>query len=108
MPRKCPGMECTARWRQCRRKVYVFETDKEAQRAAQLDIDLALRCGLSLERIYRVAAWLLTDGANPHRLYHYKASGAAEAAYVAYRDKHKFVECTGPDERTPHWKLLFG
>lgn len=86
---------------------YVFGTDKEAQRAAQLDLNLAVRCGLSLERIYRVAAWLLTDGANPHRLYHYKASGAAEAAYVAHRDKHMFVECGWPDERTPHWKMLF-
>jgi hypothetical protein len=87
---------------------YVFETDKAAQRAAQLDLDLAMRCGLSLERIYRVAAWLLTDGANPHRLYHYKASGAAEAAYAAYCGRHPFIECAWPDERTPHWKLLFG
>ncbi len=87
---------------------YVFETDKEAQCAAQLDFELAMGRGLSLERIYRVAAWLLTDGVNPRRLYHYKASGAAEAAYVAYRYKHKFVECTWLDERTLHWKMLFG
>jgi len=87
---------------------YVFSKDKEAQRAAQLDLDLAAHCGLGLERIYRAAAWLLTDGANPHRLYHYQAWSAAEAAYVAYRDRGQFVEGVWPDERTPHWKLLLG
>ena len=87
---------------------YAFETVQDAQRAAQLDCDLAVRCGLSVQRLRHMAAWLLTDGANPHRLYHYKASSAAAAAYAAYRDKSKFVERTWPDDRTQHWTLLLG
>jgi hypothetical protein len=87
---------------------YVFSKDKEAQRAAQLDFDLAVRCGLSIERIYRVAAWLLTDGANPHRLYHYHAADALDAAYDIYCARQGFVQCAWPDERTQHYKLLFG
>ena len=85
---------------------YAFETDKAAQRAARLDCDLAMRCGLSVQRIYRIAAWLLTDGAKPHRLYHYRVANALDAAYNAYCAQQGFVQCVWPDERTPHWTLL--
>jgi hypothetical protein len=87
---------------------YTFVTEDDAHRAAQLDCDLAVRCGLSVQHMRRQTAWLLTDGANPHRLYHYKAPGTTEAAYAVYRDSLKFVECTWPDDRTQHWRLLFG
>ena len=87
---------------------YSFENSKAAQRAAQLDCDLAVRCGLSVQRIYRIAAWLLTDGARPHRLYHYHATDASNAAFKAYCTQHGFVHCLWPDDRTPHWKLLLG
>jgi hypothetical protein len=63
---------------------------------------------LSVQRIYRVAAWLLTDGAKPHRLYHYHVTAALDAAYDAYCAEQGFVQCTWPDERTPHYKLLLG
>ena len=85
---------------------YTFEDDKSAQRAAQLDCDMAMRCGLSVQRIYHIAAWLLTDGATPHRLYHYHATGASDAAYKAYCTQHNLAQCTWPDERTQYWKLL--
>jgi hypothetical protein len=87
---------------------YSFKTEKDAGRAAQLDCDLAVRCGLSVQRIYRIAAWLLTDGAKAHRLYHYYVANALETAYNAYCTQQGFVQSTWPDERTPHWKLLFG
>lgn len=87
---------------------YTFETERDAQRAAQLDNDLAMRCGLSVQRLRRMAAWLLTDGANPHRLYHCESSSDADEAYAAYRDKHRFVERAWPDDRTQHWTLLSG
>lgn len=87
---------------------YTLRNEKDAGRAAQLDCDLAVQCGLSIQRIFRVAAWLLTDGASPHRLYHYPASDASEAAFHAYCAQHNFVLGQWPDERTPHWKLLFG
>jgi hypothetical protein len=86
---------------------YTLASEKDASRAAQLDCDLAVRCGLSIQRIYRIAAWLLTDGARPHRLYHYPASDASETAFHAYCAQHNFVLGQWPDERTPHWKLLF-
>ncbi len=86
---------------------YTFANEKAAQRAAQLDCDLAMRCGLSIQRIYRLAAWLLTDGARPHRLYHYHATEASDAAYQAYCAQNDFVQRTWPDEMTPHWKFLF-
>ena len=87
---------------------YVLKTEEEVRQAAQLDCDLAVRCGLSVQRLNRLAARLLTDGANPHRLYHYKVSEAAEAQYAAYCAEHHFVECAWPDKRTQHWTLLFG
>ena len=87
---------------------YTLSNDKDAGRAAQLDSDLAVRCGLSIQRIYRIAAWQLTDGATAYRLYHYPASDASEAASHAYCAQHNFVLSRWPDERTPHWKLLFG
>jgi hypothetical protein len=87
---------------------YSFKTEQDARRASQLDCDLALRDGVSLQRSNRFAAWLLTDGANPHRLYHYPSSSAADAAYAAYCAKHNCVKCTWPDERTQYWPLLLG
>jgi hypothetical protein len=87
---------------------YSFPSEKDASRAAQLDCDLAMRCGLSVQRIYRIAAWLLTDGAQPHRLYHYHVTDALDAAYDAYCAEQGFVRCAWPDEHTPHYKLLFG
>jgi len=86
---------------------YTFKTEQDARRASQLDCDLALRDGVSLQRSNRLAAWLLTDGANPHRLYHYLSSSAADAAYAAYCAKYNCVKCTWPDDRTQHWPLLF-
>ncbi len=87
---------------------YVFESEKDARRAAQLDSDLAATGGLSLQRLPRLATWLLTDGANPYRAYHYPASRETDERYAAYCAQHQFVACTWPDERTEHWKLLFG
>jgi hypothetical protein len=86
---------------------YTLASEKDAGRAAQLDCDLALNCGLSIQRIYRVAAWLLTDGARPHRLYHYHITDALDAAFTAHCAEEGFAPCAWPDERTPHWKLLF-
>jgi hypothetical protein len=86
---------------------YTLPSEKDASRAAQLDSDLALRCGLHVQRIFRVSAWLLTDGARPHRLYHYHVTEALDAAFQAYCAEEGYAVCTWPDERTPHWKLLF-
>lgn len=92
---------------QNRPTAYTFKTEADARRAAQLDNDLAINSGLSVQRVPRIAAWLLTDGANPHRLYHYSQSSAADAEYAAYCAKHNFVECAWPDDKTRHWTLLF-
>ncbi len=86
---------------------YSFKTEQDARRASQLDCDLALRDGVSLQRSNRLGAWLLTDGVKPHRLYHYPASSAADAAYAAYSAQHHCVESMWPDERTQYWPLLF-
>ena len=86
---------------------YSFKIEQDARRASQLDCDLALRDGVSLQRSNRLAAWLLTDGARPHRLYHYSSTSAADAAYTTYCAQHRCVESTWPDERTQYWPLLF-
>ena len=87
---------------------YSFKAEQDARRASQLDCDLALRDGVSVQRSNRLAAWLLTDGANPHRLYHYPSSSAVEPMYAAYCAQHHCIESTWPDERTQYWPLLFG
>lgn len=87
---------------------YSFESEKDAHRAAQLDSDLAANTGLDLQKMSRMAAWLLTDGAKPYRLYHYAGSSAADAACAVYCAKNNFVECSWPDEKTRHWLFLFG
>ena len=87
---------------------YTLETEKDARLAAQLDKDLTLKAGLSLQRLNRVAAWVLTDGGNPHRLYHYKMSPETDAQYAAYCANHHCLRRNWPDEHTQHWKLLFG
>jgi len=86
---------------------YKFETELDARRVAQLDSDLAINSGLGLQRRYHMAAWLLTDGVNPYRIYRYGSSKAADARYADYCAKHHFVECNWPDDLTLHWKLLF-
>ncbi len=86
---------------------YGFETEKEARLAAQLDSDLVAGSGLSLQKMHRLAAWVLGDGANPYRIYHYRQSRFAEAEYATFCAKHKCVECAWPDEQTEHWKFLF-
>ncbi len=87
---------------------YSFEAEKDAHRAAQLDSDLAVGSGLSIQRLDRVGAWLLTDGANPHRLYSYQSSAAIGAACAAYGQKNGFIQAHWPDEHTRHFPLLFG
>ncbi len=87
--------------------LYRFKAEKDAQRAAQLDRDLAVNSGLGTQRIPRMGAWLLTDGANPHRLYCYPTGASIEAVCAAYCAQYSFVEGMWPDERTRHWPLLF-
>lgn len=86
---------------------YSFENMTEAHRAAQLDNDLVAGSGLSLQRLQRMSAWELTDGANPYRLYHYSTSSDADERFAAYCAKNNCTACTWPDERTEHWKFLF-
>lgn len=86
---------------------YVFQSETDARRAAQLDRDLARRSGLHLHKISRAAVWVLTDGGNPHRIYHYPLTAVSEEQYAAYRAATGCVESEWPDEHTPYWALLF-
>ncbi len=93
---------------QGRPAVYVFKAEKDAQRAADLDRDLAAGSGLSVQRQSRLGAWLLTDGANPYRLYRHPAGATMETACAAFCAQHGFTEGMWPDDKTRHWPLLFG
>jgi len=86
---------------------YVFKSETDARRAAQLDRDLAQRSGLHLHKISRAAVWVLTDGGTSHRVYHYPLTSVSDEQYAAYRVAIDCVESQWPDEHTPYWALLF-
>jgi hypothetical protein len=85
---------------------YFFESEKDARLAASLDSDLIRGSGLSVERLPRMSAWLLSDGANPYRAYHYHQTAHTDQRFAEYCAEHGFVHRTWPDDKTQHWTLL--
>ncbi|MBN1888554.1 MAG: hypothetical protein JW850_11210 [Thermoflexales bacterium] len=85
---------------------YVFETEKEARLAASLDSDLVKDSGLNVERLPRMATWLLSDGSNPYRAYHYYQTEHTDQRFAEYCVENGFVHRTWPDDKTQHWTLL--